>query len=307
LNFLLSILLLFSSFQNTFCEQYHYTYTDHLGSILTTTNSTGAIESEQNFDAWGRSRNATNWNYANIPTNPDWQYRGYTGHEHLAQFALINMNGRLYDPILGRMLSPDNNVQLPDYTQNYNRYSYAMNNPLKFTDPDGEFLFIPILIGAAIGGATYTAIHLIKNRNFNNWDWGGFVGALVGGGVGGLIAPALASAGLGGFTGGVIVGGAAGFSSTLTTGIWHGDKLDDIIGNSFESLISGAIIGGVIGGIDVVFRGQRFLDGKGKSVTKRYLTDIETPEETTYYTKDRISDKGTVSTSSKTNYPKPDL
>lgn len=33
--------------------------------------------------------------------------RGYTGHEHLTQFGLINMNARLYDPALGRFLSPD--------------------------------------------------------------------------------------------------------------------------------------------------------------------------------------------------------
>ena len=60
------------------------------------------------------------------------------------------MNGRLYDPLLGRFLSPDNNVQLPDFSQNFNRYSYALNNPLMYTDPDGEF--VHIIIGTAIGG-----------------------------------------------------------------------------------------------------------------------------------------------------------
>ena len=49
----------------------------------------------------------------------------------------INMNGRLYDPMLGRMLSPDIVVQQTDYTQSYNRYSYCFNNPLRFTDPSG--------------------------------------------------------------------------------------------------------------------------------------------------------------------------
>ena len=48
------------------------------------------------------------------------------------------MNGRLYDPLLGRFLSPDNNVQLPDFSQNFNRYSYALNNPLVYTDPSGD-------------------------------------------------------------------------------------------------------------------------------------------------------------------------
>ena len=45
----------------------------------------------------------------------------------------------LFDnPIVGRMLSVDNFVQDPTNTQNYNRYSYVLNNPLKYTDPSGE-------------------------------------------------------------------------------------------------------------------------------------------------------------------------
>lgn len=120
----------------------HYTYTDHLGSILTVTNSSGTVETEQSFDAWGRRRNPTTWVLL-LPTAaaslPYWLYRGYTGHEHLDNFGLINMNGRMYDPLVGRMLSPDNFVQSDDFTQSYNRYSYAGNNPLRYTDPGGEF------------------------------------------------------------------------------------------------------------------------------------------------------------------------
>jgi hypothetical protein len=47
------------------------------------------------------------------------------------------MNGRIYDPELGRMLSPDPFVQVPEYSQNFNRYSYVLNNPLNLTDPTG--------------------------------------------------------------------------------------------------------------------------------------------------------------------------
>ena len=51
----------------------------------------------------------------------------------------INMNGRVYDPLVGRFISPDPFVQMPDYSQSYNRYSYAFNNPLRFSDPSGFF------------------------------------------------------------------------------------------------------------------------------------------------------------------------
>jgi RHS repeat-associated protein len=61
-----------------------------------------------------------------------------TGHEHLDAFKIINMNGRLYDPLIGRFFSPDPYVQLPEFSQNFNRYSYCLNNPLALTDPSGE-------------------------------------------------------------------------------------------------------------------------------------------------------------------------
>ena len=47
------------------------------------------------------------------------------------------MNGRIYDPLLGRFLSADPVVQAPNNLQSYNRYSYVLNNPLSLTDPTG--------------------------------------------------------------------------------------------------------------------------------------------------------------------------
>jgi hypothetical protein len=54
------------------------------------------------------------------------------------------MNGRLYDPVIGRFFSPDNFVQIPEFTQAFNRYSYCLNNPLKYIDPTGN-KFLEIL------------------------------------------------------------------------------------------------------------------------------------------------------------------
>ncbi|WP_229214941.1 FG-GAP-like repeat-containing protein [Dyadobacter bucti] len=118
-------------------DQFYYTYTDHLGSLLTLTAANGTVLLDQNFDAWGRLRNPADWTFVNVPAPTSYLYRGFTGHEHLTNFNLINMNGRMYDPVVGRVLSVDNYVQDPYSTQSYNRYSYVMNNPLKYTDPSG--------------------------------------------------------------------------------------------------------------------------------------------------------------------------
>lgn len=119
-------------------DQYYYTYTDHLGSLLTLTAPNGTVILDQNFDAWGRLRHPANWDYTSVPAPTSYLYRGFTGHEHLTNFNLINMNGRMYDPVVGRVLSVDNYVQNAYSTQGYNRYSYVMNNPLKYTDPSGH-------------------------------------------------------------------------------------------------------------------------------------------------------------------------
>ncbi len=127
--------------------QVYASYTDYLGSIelLTDEGSSTippAVIAEQSFDPWGKFRDPAKWIHelSYDPSLPDWLSRGYTGHEHIEAFQLINMNGRLYDPYIGRMLSPDNYVQNSSSTQNFNRYSYVLNNPLKYTDPSGEVL-----------------------------------------------------------------------------------------------------------------------------------------------------------------------
>jgi RHS repeat-associated protein len=114
----------------------YYMHKDYLGSLLCITNSSGAVVEERSFDAWGRRRNPTTWTYTSVAGSFKFT-RGYTSHEHLDKFGLINMNGRMYDPVVGRFLSPDKYVQSATYTQSYNRYTYCLNNPLKYSDPSG--------------------------------------------------------------------------------------------------------------------------------------------------------------------------
>ena len=104
-------------------------FTDNIGSILSVIDEEGRRVFDASYDAWGRQT---------VTKNEIGLRRGYTGHEMLNEFGIINMNGRLYDPLLGRFLSPDNYVQAPDNSQSFNRYSYCLNNPLKYVDPSGE-------------------------------------------------------------------------------------------------------------------------------------------------------------------------
>ena len=124
-------------------ETLRYVHTDHLGSVDTLTDESGAVVERLSYDAWGKRRVASGanaWRDAVLPIAGGETRRGFTGHEHLDEFALIHMNGRVYDPSLGRFLSADPFIQFPASTQGLNRYSYVNNNPLSFTDPSGYFI-----------------------------------------------------------------------------------------------------------------------------------------------------------------------
>ena len=148
----------------------YYICRDYLGSITHIANADGTLKQELSYDAWGRLRNPdTHVAYAPGTEPALFLGRGYTGHEHLPQFGLINMNARLYDPVLGRFLSPDPYVQMSDFTQSFNRYSYGLNNPLCYVDKDGESV---LLILAAVAGA-YLGGVASNNGELNplSWNW----------------------------------------------------------------------------------------------------------------------------------------
>ena len=167
--------------------------TDHLGSLTGLYDHNGYKTLDATYDAWGKRT------FAAGSMQMD---RGFTGHEHIDALGLINMNGRMYDPLQGRFLSPDNYIQAPDNPQNYNRYSYCLNNPLKYTDPDGEFWHI--VIGAAVGGI----INLASNWNSCDGFWEYAAAFGVGAGSGALTA-ATGGASTGLAIGAVALGGAA--------------------------------------------------------------------------------------------------
>jgi len=150
----------------------YYICRDYLGSITCVTNSSGSVVQELSYDAWGQLRNPTNQTVYAPDAAPELLLgRGYTGHEHLSMFGLVNMNARLYDPAVGRFLSPDPYVQMPDFSQSFNRYSYALNNPLRYTDPSGELFGIDDLIAAVIGGVVNVVVNAVQG-NIHSWGQG---------------------------------------------------------------------------------------------------------------------------------------
>ena len=147
--------------------RYYTAFTDQQGSVLSVVNENGRKVFEATYDAWGRQT---------VTTNTIGLRRGYTGHEMMGEFGLVNMNGRLYDPTLGRFLSPDNYVQEPGNSQSFNRYSYCLNNPLKYTDPSGELFGIDDL-GIALTFAGLSAANSMITAAYSGksvWKAGTF-------------------------------------------------------------------------------------------------------------------------------------
>ena len=119
----------------------YYLLRDYQGSVNVITDQGGAVVAEYSYDPWGRQRDPVTLAPCAPGEEPELMFgRGYTGHEHLPEYGLIHMNARLYDPQTGRFLSPDPYVQDPANTQSYNRYAYALNNPLRYIDPSGEII-----------------------------------------------------------------------------------------------------------------------------------------------------------------------
>jgi len=146
---------------------YHH---DHLGSVdkvteLDDTSGSAALDYDQepadySYDPWGQRRDPSDWNGLPIGFSDgdegDLTPRGFTDHEMLDHLGgLVHMNGRIYDPLLGRFLSADQKVDGVATLQGFNRYSYVHNNPLTLIDPDGYAAFalhIPEAVRTSEGG-----------------------------------------------------------------------------------------------------------------------------------------------------------
>ncbi|MDL2215376.1 hypothetical protein LJC00_04225, partial [Dysgonomonas sp. OttesenSCG-928-M03] len=235
---------------------------DYLGSITHVISAQGKIEQELSYDPWGRLRDPKTHTPYEADKEPELLLgsRGYTGHEHLPMFGLINMNARLYDPYVGRFLSPDPYVQAPWMSQNFNRYSYALNNPFKFVDSDGEsfILIAAIVVGAYLGGSSVNGTFNPVKWDYNNWQTyagvvvggvAGYAGAAVGAGIAASAvaggASTIGAGVVGGMIGGIVSGGINGVGMTAVMG----GNFNDMMGNMTKGMVVGGIGGALSGGI----------------------------------------------------------
>jgi RHS repeat-associated protein len=116
-----------------------YLHTDILGSVIAETNGSKTVQSRSHYKAFGDTVAAPQDDV------------GYTGHKFDADLGLSYMQARYYDPVIGRFYSNDPvGYTNKNPVMSFNRYLYVNNNPYKYTDPDGEFLW-GIGIGAVIG------------------------------------------------------------------------------------------------------------------------------------------------------------
>ena len=248
----------------------YYIHRDYLGSVLQIVDTKGKIVEENSFDAWGCRRNPVTQVVYATDTAPKLMLgRGFTGHEHLAMFGLINMNARLYDPVLGRFLSPDPYVQVLGFTQAFNRFSYCMNSPLCYVDENGEFWWIAA--AAFIGGAINVATNWKNIDNF--WQGVGYFGVgATAGAIGALTGGAAlaVTGGLGGAAGGAIAGFVGGATSGFILGggntLMAGGSLYDAWSNgltgAYTGAATGAVLGGIGGGFTSYLKGENVWSGR---------------------------------------------
>ncbi|AJC48493.1 RHS repeat-associated core domain-containing protein [Allofrancisella guangzhouensis] len=117
---------------------YHYITTNPLGSPVASTLN-GVTEWRQVYRPYGLEK-------SQITQDDD--HIGFTGKETVKNMNLVNMNARYYAPDFGRFMAYDPAEPTVGDLFSFNRYAYANNNPLLYTDPTGLFSFSDFLNGA---------------------------------------------------------------------------------------------------------------------------------------------------------------
>jgi RHS repeat-associated protein len=116
-----------------------YLLRDHLGSAsVTVKEGSGALTkyAELRYKPWGEDRPASDaFNETLSPSE-----RRFTGQRAHDELDLYYYQARWYDPALGRFVQPDSIVRGSQGVQAWDRYAYANNSPVRYTDPTGHWL-----------------------------------------------------------------------------------------------------------------------------------------------------------------------
>jgi RHS repeat-associated protein len=228
-------------------------HNDHLGGVNVITNISGTRVQLTEYDPWGKVSRSEG--------NADPSHR-FTGQELDPESGLYYYGGRYYDAPLGRFVSPDIFVPEPKNPQSLNRYTYTLNNPVMYVDPDGHFAFffgalffaslleleVNAVIAGAISFASGAAIQTAILGGNNYWQsvlMGGISGA-----VGGAFIP----------------GGPLAYGGFLFNALGGG-----VIGAPGVAAISGV----VIGGLNTAISGGSFWKNAGiAAVTAAFMAAI---------------------------------
>jgi RHS repeat-associated protein len=108
----------------------YFYHNDHLGGVNVVTDATGVRVQLNEYDSWGSVSRASG------SVDPD---TGFTRQKLDPECRLYYSGGRYYDAEIGRFVSAGPFVQTPYDPQNLNRYSYVVNSPPNYVDPDGYF------------------------------------------------------------------------------------------------------------------------------------------------------------------------
>lgn len=223
-----------------------YMHRDHLGSIMMLTSQAGKVVQRFRFDAWGRARGMETADDGADGMAAAWT-RGFSGHDHVPQFAVVHMNGRVFDPRLGVFLSVDPLTSDATDPNDLNPYAYARQNPLKLRDLSGygffdDFFRDPIgTIGRELGNAWRDTTQFVGKH------WREIVVVAVAVGVTAICAGTCAP---------VVAAALAGAAAGATAGALYGGTIDDVM--------RGAIVGGVFGAFSGVI-GTSTLPAWGKA------------------------------------------
>ncbi len=204
----------------------HYVIKDQLGSVARVLDDEGFSEAIFVYDPWGEREDLIKG--SKRPVKPGQAIgsfdRGFTGHRHLEGLDLVHMNGRVFDPTIGRFTSAYPTIQFPLLIKNYDRYSYAANNPLRYIDHNGFSLLGDLW--KAVTTPFKKAFHWVEQ------NWKTIVIVVV------AVVITVASYGtLGPVAAGMLAGAASG-----ALGAWFYG------GNVFEGAFIGAVFGGLSAG-----------------------------------------------------------